>query len=91
MFNDDGVIGRWRCAGLRELPISIVVTTGPGTDPDVLGPQPDNVLVVPYVSHALLLPRCDLVVSQVGAGVMLGALADTGWPSWRCRKASTST
>jgi UDP:flavonoid glycosyltransferase YjiC (YdhE family) len=40
-----------------------------------LGPQPAHVVILPYVPHALLLPRCRLVVSQGGAGVMFGALA----------------
>ena len=62
-------------AGVRRLPVRVVVTTGPGIDPASLGPQPANVLVVPYVPHALLLPSCALVVSHAGAGIMFGALA----------------
>ncbi len=62
-------------AGLRELPLNLVVTTGPGSDPARLGPQPPHVLVAEHIPHALLLPRCRLVVCQGGAGVMLGALA----------------
>ena len=62
-------------AGLRDLPVNVVATCGPDVDPASFGPQPDNVLVAPYLPHALLLPRCDLVVSQGGAGIMLGALA----------------
>ncbi len=61
-------------AGLRDLPVNLVVTSGPGTDPGRFGPQPPNVLIEPYLPHALLLPRCDLVVGQGGAGVMFGAL-----------------
>jgi UDP:flavonoid glycosyltransferase YjiC (YdhE family) len=61
-------------AGLRELPVNVVATCGPGVDPASLGPQPPHVLVAPYLPHDLLLPRCDLVVSQGGAGIMLGAL-----------------
>jgi UDP:flavonoid glycosyltransferase YjiC (YdhE family) len=34
------------------------------------------VLVEPYIAHASLLPRCALVVSQGGAGILLGALAN---------------
>ena len=59
-------------AGLRELPVNVVVTTAG----DPLPPQPENVLVTRYLPHALLLPRCDLVVSQGGAGILLGALAN---------------
>jgi UDP:flavonoid glycosyltransferase YjiC (YdhE family) len=62
-------------AGLRTLPVNLVVTTGPGSDPERFGPQPPHVLVAPYLPHTLLLPRCDLVVAHGGAGVMLGALA----------------
>ncbi|MGH3755357.1 MAG: glycosyltransferase, partial [Pseudonocardiaceae bacterium] len=62
-------------AGLRELPFNLVVTTGPGTDPARLGPQPPHVLAEPYIPHTLLLPRCRLVVSHGGAGIMLGALS----------------
>lgn len=62
-------------AGLRELPFNLVVTTGPGADPARFGPQPPHVLVEPYLPHTLLLPRCRLVVSHGGAGIMFGALA----------------
>jgi hypothetical protein len=53
-------------AGLRELPLNLVVTSGPGTDPARFGAQP---------SHTLLLPQCRLVVSHGGAGIMFSALA----------------
>jgi UDP:flavonoid glycosyltransferase YjiC (YdhE family) len=33
------------------------------------------VLIAPYLPHTLLLPSCSLVVSQGGAGIVLGALA----------------
>ena len=62
-------------AGLRQLPLNLVVTSGPGTDPARFGPQPPHVLIEPYIPHSLLLPRCRLVVSHGGAGIMLGALA----------------
>jgi UDP:flavonoid glycosyltransferase YjiC (YdhE family) len=61
--------------GIRSLPFNLVVTAGPGVDPDRFGPQPDHVLIAPCLPHTLLLPRCRAVVSQGGAGIMLGALA----------------
>jgi UDP:flavonoid glycosyltransferase YjiC (YdhE family) len=76
LFNEQPTVLGAALAGLRDLPVNVVVTTGPGTDPASLGPQPDHVLVTPYVSHALLLPRCDLVVSHGGAGAMFGTLAN---------------
>ncbi|MDQ7904434.1 glycosyltransferase [Phytohabitans sp. ZYX-F-186] len=62
-------------AGLRDLPLDVVVTVGRDGDPERLGPQPPSVLVERYVPQALLLPRCRLVVSHGGAGTMLGAYA----------------
>ncbi len=60
--------------GCARLPVNVVVTTGPGLDPAVLGPLPPHVLAVPFLPQALLLPHCRAVVSHAGAGTMLGAL-----------------
>jgi UDP:flavonoid glycosyltransferase YjiC (YdhE family) len=62
-------------AGLRELAVNLVVTVGPRVAPEVHGPQPSHVVVAQQLPHSLLLPRCDAVVSQGGAGILLGALA----------------
>jgi UDP:flavonoid glycosyltransferase YjiC (YdhE family) len=58
-------------AGLRELPVNLVVTVGPHGDPARFGPLPPHVRVERYVPHELLLPRCDLLVDHAGAGVLL--------------------
>ena len=60
---------------LQDLPISIAVTTGPGTDPSILGPRPANVAAAPFVPQALVMPLASAVVSHTGSGTMLGALA----------------
>ena len=62
-------------AGAAALAVRVVVTTGPGVEPDDLPPQPPHVRVERYVPHALLLPYCRAVVSQGGAGIMFGAMA----------------
>jgi UDP:flavonoid glycosyltransferase YjiC (YdhE family) len=62
-------------AGLRDLPVDVVVTVGRDGDPARLGPQPPSVVVERYVPQALLLPRCRLVISHGGAGTLLGAFA----------------
>jgi UDP:flavonoid glycosyltransferase YjiC (YdhE family) len=62
-------------AGLRELPVDVVVTVGRELDPQVLGPQPSNVYVRSYIPQSALLPHCDLVVSHAGSGSIVGALA----------------
>jgi len=61
-------------AGLRHLPVNVLVTVGPGTDPRRLGPQPPHVLVADFAPHALLLPRCAALVTQGGAGTIVAAL-----------------
>ncbi len=60
---------------IRGLPVNLVVTTGPGVEPAELGPQPDQVIVAQFVPQALVLERSVAVVSQAGAGGMLGAFA----------------
>ncbi|MEV6926446.1 glycosyltransferase [Dactylosporangium sp. NPDC051485] len=62
-------------AGLRELPVELVVTVGAAIDPAELGPQPGNVRVARYIPQAEVLPRCSAVVSHAGSGTVVGALA----------------
>ena len=62
-------------AGLRDLPIDLIVTVGRDLDPVDLGTQPANVHVERFMPQAALLPHCDLVVSHAGSGSVLGALA----------------
>src|SRR5205823_2594812 len=62
-------------AGLRALPINLVVTVGRDIDPAELGPQPANVHIERYIPQAWLLPHCRLVVSHGGSGSVMGALA----------------
>ena len=59
----------------RELDVRVVVTLGPGHDPDALGPQPPNVTVAEFIPQAQLLPACAAVVSHAGSGTFLAALA----------------
>jgi UDP:flavonoid glycosyltransferase YjiC (YdhE family) len=61
-------------AGLRPLPVNVIVALGPGTDPRRLGDQPAHVLVTHYAPHAALLPYCDGLITQGGAGTVLAAL-----------------
>lgn len=61
-------------AAIGDLPVNVVATTGPGSDPARFGVQPKHVHLAPYLPHTLLLPKCDLVVSHAGAGAMFGAL-----------------
>jgi UDP:flavonoid glycosyltransferase YjiC (YdhE family) len=62
-------------AGLRHLPLNLLVTVGWGIDPAELGPQPPNVHVTQHIPQAAVLPHCDLVISHAGSGSVMGALA----------------
>jgi UDP:flavonoid glycosyltransferase YjiC (YdhE family) len=62
-------------AGLRDLPVNLVVLVGCDIDPAELGPQPANVHVERYVPLSMLLPQCSLVVSHGGSGSVISALA----------------
>jgi UDP:flavonoid glycosyltransferase YjiC (YdhE family) len=62
-------------AGLRELPVEVVVTVGRDLDPRALGPQPPHVRVGRFIPQRSLLPHCSLVICHAGSGSVLGALA----------------
>jgi UDP:flavonoid glycosyltransferase YjiC (YdhE family) len=67
-------------AGLRDLPIKLVVTVGRHIDPEEFGPQPAHVHIERYIPQASILPHCSAVVSHGGSGSVIGALAH-GLPS----------
>lgn len=62
-------------AGLRDEALTLVVTVGRDQDPAAYGPQPENVHIVRYIPLSLLLPHCDLAVTNGGSGTLTAALA----------------
>ncbi|MFN8499859.1 MAG: glycosyltransferase [Anaerolineae bacterium] len=62
-------------AGLRDLPINLLVTVGRDFDPAELGPPPANVRVERYIPQAQVLPACRLVICHGGSGSLMGALS----------------
>jgi hypothetical protein len=75
VFNDD--LGPFRTAveAAAALDVQVVVTLGPGHQPDELGEQPDNVMVAEFIPQEGLLPRCAAVIAHAGSGTLLGALS----------------
>jgi UDP:flavonoid glycosyltransferase YjiC (YdhE family) len=67
-------------AGLRDLPVHLVMTVGGRVDPAEFGPQPPHVRIERYLPQETVLPRCSVVVSHGGSGTVLGSLAH-GVPS----------
>lgn len=74
VFNESTEVFRTILAGLRDLPIQVVVTLGERGDPASLGRQPDNFHVERYIPQARLLPHCSLLISHAGSGALLGAI-----------------
>jgi UDP:flavonoid glycosyltransferase YjiC (YdhE family) len=72
--NNDAIFAAY-LAALRDEPVDAIVTIGANRDPAEFGPQPPNIHIVPYVSLATVLPRCDLVLSHGGSGTVVAALA----------------
>ncbi len=62
-------------AGLRDEALTLVVTVGRDQDPADYGPQPGNVHIERYIPLSLLLPRCDVVVTNGGSGTLMAALS----------------
>jgi len=75
--------------GCMRWPVNLVVTTGPGFEPTLLGHLPPAVRTAPFLPQAAVLPHCRAVVSHAGAGTMLGAYAMASH-SCACPKAPTS-
>jgi UDP:flavonoid glycosyltransferase YjiC (YdhE family) len=67
-------------AGVRDVGVPVVVTTGRQIDPAELGRQPAHVRVQRWIPQEELLPWCRAVVSQGGSGIAYSALAH-GLPS----------
>jgi UDP:flavonoid glycosyltransferase YjiC (YdhE family) len=59
---------------LADLPVQVVVTTGPAVKIASLDPPP-NAIVRPYIPHALLLPRASVLVGHGGHATTVQALA----------------
>ncbi len=61
-------------AGLRQEPLTLILTVGRNRDPIEFGEQPANVRIERYVPQSLLFPHCDVVVTHGGSGTVLSAL-----------------
>ena len=70
----DLAIARGAIRALRRAPVRVLVTLAPGHDRAELGDLPDNARVSGFVPHSEVLPRCRLVVSHAGHGVVMKAL-----------------
>ena len=75
MYNKNLDVFRTVLDGLRGEELSAIVTVGQQNDPDVFGPQPDNVQIRRFVPQDLVLPECTVAVTHGGAGSTMGALA----------------
>jgi UDP:flavonoid glycosyltransferase YjiC (YdhE family) len=76
VFNSDVAGMRTVLEGIRELPVRVVITCGPGSDVHALGDQPANVHIAEYIPQAQLLAHCAAVISHAGSGTFLAALAN---------------
>lgn len=75
VFNDRSSVLERVIDALADLEANLIVTSGPGSDPSRFGPQPPHVVIEPYIPQTAILPGCELVVSQGGAGCMFATLA----------------
>ena len=56
--------------GLRDEPVTLVLTIGFENDPAAFGPQPANVHIERFIPQSLLLPHCDVAVNQGGTAIL---------------------
>ena len=55
-------------------PLDLLMTVGPGEDPEQLGPQPANVHIARWIPQDEVLPHCDAVITHGGYGTVSAAL-----------------
>ncbi len=60
--------------GLADEQVNLILVTGRGHDPTVLGALPKNARVAEYIPHTKLLPRCHAIISHAGAGTLIAAV-----------------
>lgn len=61
-------------AALRDEPINLIVTLGPGHDPADFGEQPPHVHIERYIPQSLIFPRCHIVITHGGSGTVRTAI-----------------
>jgi len=66
---------RWVIEAVSDLDARVLVTTGKGFNPAVLGPVPPNVVVESWVPQASVFPFAAMVLCHGGSGTTYGALA----------------
>jgi UDP:flavonoid glycosyltransferase YjiC (YdhE family) len=59
---------------LRNEEINLIVVVGRDQEPTAFGPQPPNVYIERYIPHALLLPRCDVMITHCGFSSVMACL-----------------
>jgi UDP:flavonoid glycosyltransferase YjiC (YdhE family) len=74
IFQDQTDVLRRVAAGLGQLPVRAVVTTGRAVDPTAVD-APPNVSVLPAAPHRRVLADASAVVTHAGHGTLLKALA----------------
>jgi MGT family glycosyltransferase len=65
--------------GAADEAYTLILATGPTSDPATFGPLPSNVRAAAYIPHSLLLPRCDAIITHAGAGTLI-ASTNAGLP-----------
>jgi MGT family glycosyltransferase len=72
--NDRPELLRAIIEGLADEPLTLVLATGPLSDPTAFEPLPANVRAAAYISHSKLLPRCDAIITHAGAGTLIASV-----------------
>jgi len=73
-FNKELSVFRAILDGLAGEQVDVVVTVGPGGDPEALRPYAENVRIERFIPQSSLLGRAAVFVSHAGSGATLGAL-----------------
>jgi MGT family glycosyltransferase len=53
---------------------TLILATGPASDPATFGALPSNIRAAAYIPHSQLLPRCDAIITHAGAGTLIASI-----------------
>lgn len=74
VFHDQPQLLRHVLAASESVPAHFTVITGPGVDPALFQPVPEDVLMTEFIPLGAVLPACAAVVTAGGLGTVLAAL-----------------
>lgn len=74
VFYENPHILRAILEAFRNLDLNLVMTLGPGRDPDAFGKQPDNIFLTSFIPQSLVLEKAAGCINHGGGGTVIDSI-----------------